>query len=127
MRTIEATATVTPDGKLTIDAPADIEPGEYQIVVVIDENQSTQEDMLDLEAEFDPEELADLKAAIAISDEEDARGFYITEDQVRQKFADMIAQYKDNHSDLTFRDYQVTPEPPETTFRREEIYGDDGR
>lgn len=36
MRTIEATATVTEDGKLTVQVSG-ITPGEHQVVVVIDE------------------------------------------------------------------------------------------
>ena len=37
MRTIETTATVTNNGKLTIQIPPDIEPGEHKIVIVIEE------------------------------------------------------------------------------------------
>ncbi len=37
MKTIETKATVTPDGKVTVQLPADIPPGEHQIVLVIDE------------------------------------------------------------------------------------------
>ena len=37
MRTIETTATVTNDGKLTIQIPPDIEPGEHKVVIVIEE------------------------------------------------------------------------------------------
>lgn len=37
MKTIEITATVTEDGKLTVQLPSDIPPGEHQIVLVIDE------------------------------------------------------------------------------------------
>jgi hypothetical protein len=37
MRTIELTANVTEDGKLVINLPADISPGEYRAVLVIDE------------------------------------------------------------------------------------------
>ena len=36
MRTIQTRGTVTTDGKLTIDVPSAVEPGEHQIVVVID-------------------------------------------------------------------------------------------
>ncbi len=36
MRTIETVGTVTPDGTLTIDVPPDVEPGEHQVVVMID-------------------------------------------------------------------------------------------
>jgi hypothetical protein len=37
MRTIETTATVTKDGKMTIQIPPDIEPGEHKVVLVIEE------------------------------------------------------------------------------------------
>jgi hypothetical protein len=37
MRTVETTATVTPDGSLTAQAPLDITPGTHQIVLVIDD------------------------------------------------------------------------------------------
>ena len=37
MRTIETTATVTNDGKITVQVPPDILPGEHRVVVVIDE------------------------------------------------------------------------------------------
>lgn len=37
MKTIETTVTVTADGKLTVQLPPDVPPGEHQIVLVIDE------------------------------------------------------------------------------------------
>jgi hypothetical protein len=37
VKTIETTVTVTIDGKITIQLPPDIPPGEHQIVLVIDE------------------------------------------------------------------------------------------
>ncbi|MEP7198828.1 MAG: hypothetical protein ABI874_03320 [Chloroflexota bacterium] len=37
MRTIEANASVTADGTLTLTVPRDIVPGEHRVVVVIDE------------------------------------------------------------------------------------------
>ena len=37
MKTITATAIVTPDGKITLQLPPDIPPGEHQVVLVIDE------------------------------------------------------------------------------------------
>lgn len=37
MKTIETTVTVTEDGKLIMQLPPDIPPGEHQIVLVIDE------------------------------------------------------------------------------------------
>jgi hypothetical protein len=37
MKTIEATVTVTSEGKITIPVPSDISPGEHKVVVVIDE------------------------------------------------------------------------------------------
>ena len=37
MRAIQTRATVTSDGKLTIDVPSDVAPGEHQVIVVIDE------------------------------------------------------------------------------------------
>lgn len=37
MKTITATAIVTPDGKITLQLPPDIPPGAHQVVLVIDE------------------------------------------------------------------------------------------
>jgi hypothetical protein len=37
MRTIETTATIEPDGKLILQLPSDIPPGERRIVLVIDD------------------------------------------------------------------------------------------
>jgi len=37
MRAIQIRAMVTEDRKLTIDIPSDVEPGEHQVIVVIDE------------------------------------------------------------------------------------------
>jgi len=37
MRTIEMTATVTNDGKMTVQLPPDISEGEHRVVVVIEE------------------------------------------------------------------------------------------
>ena len=37
MKAIETTATVTSDGKITLQLPLDISPGEHQVVVIIDE------------------------------------------------------------------------------------------
>jgi hypothetical protein len=37
MRTIETTAVIEPNGKLVLQLPPDIPPGEHRIVLVIDE------------------------------------------------------------------------------------------
>lgn len=37
MKSIEAIANVSPDGKLTVQLPYDMPPGEYKVVVEIDE------------------------------------------------------------------------------------------
>ncbi|MDF5732152.1 MAG: hypothetical protein PUP92_30150 [Rhizonema sp. PD38] len=37
MKTIETIATVTADGKITVQLPVDISSGEYRVVVLIDE------------------------------------------------------------------------------------------
>lgn len=37
MKTIETTVRVTADGKITLQLPADIQPGEHQVVLIIDE------------------------------------------------------------------------------------------
>jgi hypothetical protein len=37
MKAIETTATVTTEGKITVQLPPDIPPGEHKIVLVIDE------------------------------------------------------------------------------------------
>lgn len=41
MRSIETTASITEDGKLTVQLPSDIPAGEHQVVVVIDEKPVT--------------------------------------------------------------------------------------
>jgi hypothetical protein len=43
MRTIKTTATVTPEGVLTIYVPRDITPGTYPVALVIDEQTTSQE------------------------------------------------------------------------------------
>ena len=40
MRTIETTGVVSNDGKLTVDVPPDVRPGEHRVVVVIDDTTS---------------------------------------------------------------------------------------
>ncbi len=55
MRTIEATATVTEDGRLIVSAPPDVPAGQHRVVVVIEEdltrsNGSKQRRVLDLPA-----------------------------------------------------------------------------
>ena len=42
MKTIETIATVTTDGKMTVQLPADISAGEHRVVVVIDEKPLSQ-------------------------------------------------------------------------------------
>jgi hypothetical protein len=42
MKTITATAIVTPDGKITLQLPPDIPPGEHQVVLVIDEQSASE-------------------------------------------------------------------------------------
>ena len=37
MKTIETHAAVTEDGVLTLQVPADVQPGEHRVVVIIDE------------------------------------------------------------------------------------------
>ena len=39
MRAIEVSVTVTPDGKLTGLLPSDTPPGEYRVIIVMEENQ----------------------------------------------------------------------------------------
>ena len=42
MRTIETTAIITSDGKITVHVPPDIPPGDYRVVMVIDEQLVTE-------------------------------------------------------------------------------------
>lgn len=49
MRTIETTAIVTEDGKLTMQAPPDIAPGEHRVVVVIEESSGARRNRLPLD------------------------------------------------------------------------------
>lgn len=37
MRTIETTAIITPAGAITVQVPPDIPPGEYRVIVIVDE------------------------------------------------------------------------------------------
>ncbi len=78
MRTIETTATIEPNGTLTLKLPPDIEPGQRQVVVVIDE------------AKAAPEERAPLPP-------------------------------------LNLHASEWKGYPADHTFRREDMYGDDGR
>jgi hypothetical protein len=41
MRTIELTATVSQDGKMVLELPPDVEPGDYQMVVVIADHKAS--------------------------------------------------------------------------------------
>ena len=43
MRTIEATATVRPDGTLVVPVPRDVAPGRHRVVVVIGDAEETVE------------------------------------------------------------------------------------
>ncbi len=49
MRTIETTATVAPDGTLTVQVPPDVPPGQHRVVLVIDEQPAQQRE----KGEFD--------------------------------------------------------------------------
>lgn len=53
MRTIETTATVTSDGKIIMQVPADIPPGEHRVVMVIDEQPLKKEKRLPLDFPVD--------------------------------------------------------------------------
>ncbi len=53
MRTIETTATVTSDGKMTVQVPPDIPEGEHRVVVVIDEQSVKKEKRLPLDFPVD--------------------------------------------------------------------------
>jgi len=44
MKTIETTVTVTDDGKMTVQVPADIPPGEHHVVMVIEEQLVTKQE-----------------------------------------------------------------------------------
>jgi uncharacterized protein (DUF433 family) len=49
MKTLQATATIDANGKLTVDIPVNMPPGEYQIVLVLEEkplSQITQEQLI---------------------------------------------------------------------------------
>ena len=49
MKTLQATATIDANGKLTVDIPVNMPPGEYQIVLVLEEkplSQITQEKLI---------------------------------------------------------------------------------
>lgn len=78
MQTIETTATVLPDGTLTVSVPPTIVPGVHRVVVVIEET----------------------TAAVG---------------PVPQKEA------------IDLRPLPLPAWPDDATFRREELYGDDGR
>jgi hypothetical protein len=47
MHTVETTATVAPDGTLTVQVPLDVMPGTHRIVLVIDESHEPQGRQLD--------------------------------------------------------------------------------
>jgi len=49
LKTFETRATVTADGKLTVDVPPEIEPGEHRVVVGIDELPANVDDQSPLE------------------------------------------------------------------------------
>ena len=74
MKTIETTTVVGEDRKLTVQLPADVEPGTHQVVVVIEEAATSRP--------LEP---------------------------------------------LQFSKHDLTLIDPNFTFRREDLYGDDGR
>ncbi len=78
MHTIETTATVTEDGKLTIVVPPKVAPGAHRVVVVIEEG--------------------------------------VTHEA-----------HPGAHEPIALRPLPLPAWPDDATFRREEIYGDDGR
>lgn len=43
MKTIETVVNVTPDGQITVQLPPDIPAGEYQVVIVLNENVGSEE------------------------------------------------------------------------------------
>ena len=75
MITIETRATVTPDGKLSLQAPVALEAGDDQVVLVIDEKSEAAKALLPLNLHI-----------------------------------------------LSLKGW-----PPNATFRRDDLYGDDGR
>ncbi|MDP9313742.1 MAG: hypothetical protein M3R24_23165 [Chloroflexota bacterium] len=78
MRTIETTATIEPDGTLTVKLPPDIEPGQHHVVLVIDE------------------------AKLSLRERAVVEPFPVLQ-------------------------VSAWGYPPDETFRREDMYGDDGR
>ena len=77
MKTFETTATVSPEGSMTIIAPETVSPGTYHMIVVIDEEAQTRQ--------TGPREIRHLPA------------------------------------------WEWKAWPPDASFRREDVYGDDGR
>ena len=74
MRTIEAIATVTEDGKLTVNVPPDIPAGEHRVVLVVD-----------------------------------------------------VSPLPEGYQPLRLHVWNLNAWPADFTFRREDLYGDDGR
>jgi len=113
MRTIQTRATVSEDRKLTMEVPADVTPGEHQVVVVFGDLPS-----LDLAA------VAQHGGAFDwLEDEPD---LYTDADGEPLEAASYTA------SDAVLNDLGIIALPwrawPENaTFSRDEIYGSDGR
>jgi hypothetical protein len=92
MRTIETRGTVSKDRKLTIDVPADVAPGEHQVIVVIADDPNLYSDRDEEPVAYQP-----------------------------------LAPDASVLSDLGIVALPWRAWPAYATFRRKEIYGDDGR
>ncbi len=104
MRTIETTGVVSNDGKLTVDVPTDVAPGEHRVVVFIVEP----DNVPGPDASRSPEFPARHRESVRSTPLTPREGIALAES-------------------LGFRVMRLDNEPADATFRREELYGDDGR
>lgn len=115
MRTIKTRGTGSEDGKLTADVPEDVAPGEHQILILVDDIASQ-----------DLTTIAEQGGAFDwLKDEPD---LYTDEDgELVEQAGRRVAPQDDVLKQLGVVAMKWHGWPPDATFRRDQIYADDGR
>lgn len=81
MKTFAAVATVTPDHRLTVQAPADLQPGTVEVVVVVGAAASPPRAETVTDLGWTPDEAAETRARLAsFADDWNAPGMEVYDD-----------------------------------------------
>lgn len=115
VRTIETIATVLPDGTIVAPAPVGLAPGEHRVVIVVEESGATKSAHLLRGFPVDeygpwPERLPLRREDMGCDDRKDA-----------------VTERLPSRPPLRLSAYSLAPTSSTMTFRREDIYDDDGR